>query len=296
MVSLEIIAFNLQQKDEKFLKDAFSSYLSEDLMQELIKNPDTLSLGGNNKELSILFSDIRSFTTISESMSPEDLVKLLNRYFTPMTNAVLENKGMLDKYIGDAVMAFFNAPIDVLGHADKACDTALLMIDRLKDLNKILIKEGLFEIRIGIGINSSEVIVGNMGSDTRFNYTIIGDGVNLTSRVEGLTKHYGVEILITEFTVAKLKGDYLYREIELVKVKGKDKAVLLYQLLHDTPINQKLKKSYDKALEIYKSGDLQKSKKLFETLIDEYDDSVSKFFLHNLNNGKTWNIRKASTK
>ena len=296
MITLEVIAFNIQQKNEKFIRDAFSSYLSEDLMQELIKNPKSLSLGGEKKELSILFSDIRSFTTISESMTPENLIKLLNRYFTPMTNAVLENKGMLDKYIGDAVMAFFNAPVNVKDHADKACDTALLMIERLDELNKELVKEGLFEIHIGIGINSAEVIVGNMGSDTRFNYTVIGDGVNLASRVEGLTKQYGVEILITEFTVAKLQKEYLYREIEPVKVKGKDEAVLLYQLMKNNDKNQNIKQLYDEALKLYKEKDLQKAKEMFEKLIEQYNDKVSIYFLNNINQGHFWGVHKMTTK
>ena len=296
MVSLEVMAFNIQQKDEKFLKDAFSSYLSEDLMDELIKNPKALSLGGEKKELSILFSDIRSFTTISESMTPEKLIKLLNRYFTPMTNAVLEKKGMLDKYIGDAVMAFFNAPVDVPEHADKACESALLMIERLAELNKVLIEEGLFEIKIGIGINSAEVIVGNMGSDTRFNYTVIGDGVNLASRVEGLTKNYGVKILITEFTVAKLKTEFLYRVIEPVKVKGKDEAVLLYELMQPSAVNKELQQSYGKALDVYKEGNLDEAKQLFEHLVQNYDDSVSSYFLKNINEGHPWGVHKMTTK
>jgi len=296
LLSIEVLSFTLQQKDEKFLKDAFSSYLSGDLMQELIKNPKALSLGGEKKELSILFSDIRSFTTISESMTPEELIKLLNRYFTPMTNAVLEKKGMLDKYIGDAVMAFFNAPVDVPDHADKACESALLMIERLRELNKELVQEGLFEIHIGIGINTAEVIVGNMGSDTRFNYTVIGDGVNLASRVEGLTKNYGVNILITEFTVEKLQKEFLYRKIEPVKVKGKEEAVLLFELMDDTVQNQALKKLYDEALAIYIEGDMQKAAFLFETIIKEFDDSVSQYFLNNIKNNHPWGVHKMTTK
>ena len=296
LIGIEVVAFMFAQRDERFLKDAFSSYLSGDLMQELIKNPQALRLGGEKKELSILFSDIRSFTTISESITPEELIKLLNRYFTPMTNAVLEKKGMLDKYIGDAVMAFFNAPVDVPDHADKACESALLMIERLRKLNKELVEEGLFEIHIGIGINTAEVIVGNMGSDTRFNYTVIGDGVNLASRVEGLTKNYGVNILITEFTVRKLQKRFLYRKIEPVQVKGKEEAVVLYELMEDTPKNQAMKKLYDEALEHYIDGDLKKAKHLFKTLLEEFDDSVSRYFLHNIQNDHLWGVHKMKTK
>ena len=251
---------------------------------------------GKKKELSILFSDIRGFTSISESMSPEDLIKLLNRYFTPMTDAVLEKKGMLDKYIGDAVMAFFNAPVDVSDHPDKACECALLMIERLDALNEEFEKEGLPHIRIGIGINTAEVVVGNMGSTTRFNYTVIGDGVNLASRVEGLNKNYGTTILITEFTVARLQRDFLYRKIEPVQVKGKEEPVLLYELMADTAYNQALKLLYDKALESYIEGDLQKAAFLFEELLGEYDDPISRYFVENIKASKEWGVHKMTTK
>ena len=292
----EAVAFTLQEQRSKFMKGAFSSYLSGDLLEQLIENPDSLALGGESKELSILFSDIRGFTTISESMSPESLIKLLNRYFTPMTNAVLENGGMLDKYIGDAVMAFFNAPVDIKYHADASCNSALEMVERLHILNKELEQEGTAPIKIGIGINSAKVVVGNMGSDTRFNYTVIGDGVNLASRIEGLTKNYGVKILITEFTVAKLHNFYLYREIEPVKVKGKDEAVLLYELMADTDELKRLKKAYDEALSIYKANDLVNAKTLFRELVEKYDDNVSKYFLKDIENKHLWGVHKMITK
>ncbi|MEA3227616.1 MAG: adenylate/guanylate cyclase domain-containing protein [Campylobacterota bacterium] len=292
----EAIAFNLQEQRGKFMRGAFSSYLSSDLLDQLIENPDALALGGENKELSILFSDIRGFTSLSESMDPVSLINLLNRYFTPMTNAVLENNGMLDKYIGDAVMAFFNAPIDIKNHADASCTTALEMIERLDSLNIELEKESIEPIKIGIGINTAEVVVGNMGSDTRFNYTVIGDGVNLASRVEGLTKNYGIEILITEFTVKKLHSDFVYREIEPVKVQGKDKAVLLYQLMPNTEQSIFVKEAYDKALMIYKSGDLESAEKQFTLLIEKYDDKPSKYFLKDIQNKHPWGVHKMTTK
>ena len=294
--AVEAIAFNIQEKGGRFLRDAFSSYLSADLLDQLIKNPDALTLGGESKELSILFSDIRGFTTISESMTPVALIKVLNRYFTPMTNSVLNNGGMLDKYIGDAVMAFFNAPVTIKNHADAACKSALEMIEELDKLNEKFSQEGLPPIHIGIGINTAEVVVGNMGSDTRFNYTVIGDGVNLASRVEGLTKNYGVNILITEFTVAKLAGDFLYRLIEPVKVKGKDEAVLLYQLLPSTPENLTLVKLYNETLDIYREDRLQEAQKRFEELVKTYNDTVSAYFVNNIQEGRSWGVHKMTTK
>lgn len=293
-IAVESLAFSEQEKQEKFLKGAFSSYLSAELLEKLIKNPSALTLGGESKELTILFSDIRGFTTISESMPPPALIKLLNRYFTPMTETVLVNGGMLDKYIGDAVMAFFNAPVDIKYHADAACKSALEMLERLHLLNQTLKLEGITPISIGIGINSAEVVVGNMGSDNRFNYTVIGDGVNLASRVESLTKYYGATIIITEFTVASLHDYFVYRELERVKVKGKDDGVLLYELLQSGATEQK--KIYDEALLCYKNSDTQNAKKLFEALFQEYDDGVARYFLNLIKNEIPWQERVMSEK
>jgi adenylate cyclase len=276
---LEALAFNIHERGSRFLRNAFSSYLSADLLEQLIQNPQALALGGETKELSILFSDIRSFTTISESMTPQKLISLLNRYFTPMTNAVIENNGMLDKYIGDAVMAFFNAPVDVEKHADAACYTALDMMKRLKTLNQELKLENIAPIKIGIGINTADVVVGNMGSDRRFNYTVIGDGVNLASRVEGLTKNYGVNILITEFTVARLHDEFIYRKIEKVRVKGKEEAVLVYELMENTELFVEIKSVYDKALEFYENESFENATPLFTHLVEHYKDALSKYFL-----------------
>lgn len=296
LIAAEAIAFNIQEKSGKFLRGAFSSYLSADLLDKLIANPESLALGGEAKELSILFSDIRGFTNISESMDPVSLIKLLNRYFTPMTNVVLHNGGMLDKYIGDAVMAFFNAPVNVKDHADASCKTALEMIEELEKLNRELALENIPLIRIGIGINTAEVVVGNMGSDTRFNYTVIGDGVNLASRVEGITKNYGVNILITEFTAQKINSSFIYREIEPVKVKGKERAVILYELMPTTEKSKEVKRLYDEALGVYKSGNFEEAEQLFNQLIDSYDDNPSKYFLQHVQEKHLWSVNIMTTK
>ncbi|MDF1879331.1 adenylate/guanylate cyclase domain-containing protein [Sulfurimonas sp. SAG-AH-194-C20] len=293
---VEILAFSHQEKNTRFIRDAFSAYLSADLLSQLIKNPHALALGGEKKHLSILFSDIRGFTALSEAMDAQSLVALLNRYFTPMTQAVLQNKGMLDKYIGDAIMAFYNAPVDVINHEEKACQTALDMIQKLAELNQDLHHEGLPMISIGIGINSADVIVGNMGSDTRFNYTVMGDGVNLASRVESLTKNYGIDILITEFTVAMLNGSFIFRKIEPVIVKGKENAVLLYELMPHTQKSKDIKKIYDNALEFYINEDILSAKQLFKKLIKEYNDSPSQYFLTNIEKNIKWGVCKMTQK
>ena len=296
MLTIEVIAFNIQEKSSKFMKETFSSYLSKDLLNQLIANPKSLKLGGERKNLSILFSDIRGFTQLSESMSPERLIDILNRYFTPMTKAVLTNKGMLDKYIGDAVMAFFNAPVDVKEHADAACYTALEMIEKLDLLNRELEAEGILPIKIGIGLNTAEVIVGNIGSDDKKDYTIIGDGVNLASRVEGLTKNYGVQILITEFTVKYLRDDFIYREIEQVQVKGKDEAVLLYELMPNNARAKEIKDIYDKALEFYKKSKFTEAEELFIILVQKYKDKPSQYFLPLVKKKHPWGVHKMTTK
>ena len=296
LAAVEAIAFNIEEKSSRFMKETFSSYLSRDLLKQLIEHPESLKLGGERKNLSILFSDIRGFTTISESMPPEKLIEILNRYFTPMTQAVLDNGGMLDKYIGDAVMAFFNAPVDVKEHADASCSCALEMIEKLEKLNIELVAEGQMPIRIGIGINTAEVIVGNIGSDAKKDYTVIGDGVNLASRIEGLTKNYGLQILITEFTFAHLKAGFIYREIEPVQVKGKDEAVLLYELMPNIAKARKIKTLYDEALQVYKNKEYTKALQLFSFLVTEYDDNPSKYFIPMIKDKHPWGVHRMTTK
>lgn len=279
---LEIYIFVTKESESKFIRDAFSSYLSSDLLHELIENPQSIKLGGELKEMSILFSDVRSFTSISEKMPPEQLIQVMNRYFTPMTDAVLNNSGMLDKYIGDAVMAFYNAPINLKEHANAACQSALDMIDALEKLNKEFAKENLPHFSIGVGINTAEVIVGNMGSKQRFNYTVVGDGVNLASRVEGLNKNYGTSILITEFTQKLIDSSFLTRRLEAVKVKGKDEAVMLYELMKDTPENRALKKEFETILTIYENGNHKEAQEKFLQLYKKSNDKVSYIFYENL--------------
>ena len=274
----ETYAFMNQEREAKFIQGAFSSYLSPILLNKLKETPELLYLHGETKEMTIFFSDIRGFTSFSEMMTPEDLVKLLNRYFTPMAHIVRENEGMLDKYIGDAIMAFFNAPLDVENHAKKGCIAAIEMIEHLAILNAELEKEGHPIIEIGIGLNTDSVIVGNMGSDDRFNYTVIGDGVNLASRVEGLNKNYRTSILITENTYRQLDETFLCRKLEAVKVKGKEEAVLLYELMINSERNQEIKEAFESVLALFESQEFEKSSQGFKALSEKYDDSVSELF------------------
>ncbi len=268
----------VEERHSRFLKKAFSSYVSPQLVNEIVKNPEILKLGGQKKEVSILFSDIRGFTTLSESMDPEALVNLLNSYLAPMTNIILRNGGTLDKYIGDAIMALFNAPLDLKDHANLCCKSALMMVEELKLVNEDFRKKGLPEIDIGIGINTGTVIVGNMGTDIRFDYTAIGDSVNLASRLEGMNKLYGTHIIISEFTYEKIdKNAFMLRKLDIIKVKGKTKPVSIYELSNN--LNNELVNKFHEALKLYLERDFLRANKIFQILFQEFNDRPSHVFM-----------------
>jgi len=264
------------EKRGRYLKKAFGSYVSPDLVDEIVKNPDLLKLGGEKREVSILFSDIRGFTTLSESLTPEELVRLLNDYLSPMTTIVMEEKGTLDKFIGDAVMAIYNAPLSVAGHAGHACRSAVRMLDRLQQLNAGFAKRGIPQIDIGIGINTGEAVVGNMGADIRFDYTAIGDTVNLASRLEGLNKLYGTHILVSESTKSQAGEGFLFREIDLVRVKGKNEPVAVYQLMTE---QVEFHQAFTEGLALYRAKDFAKAQPLFAEIAAGSDDAVSGIYL-----------------
>ncbi|MBP9561425.1 MAG: adenylate/guanylate cyclase domain-containing protein [Syntrophorhabdaceae bacterium] len=274
----------IEERHSRFLKKAFSSYVSPALVGQIIKNPDMLKLGGEKRKISVLFSDIRSFTTISERLSPEELVLLLNKYMGPMTDILLAKKGTLDKYIGDAIMAIYNAPINVEDHSIMACETALDMLDKLKEINEGFKKRGLIELDIGIGINTGDAIVGNMGSDVRFDYTAIGDTVNLASRLEGLNKVYRTHIIVSEFTrehVMELMGKenkrFYFRELDLIRVKGKEKPVKIYELLKEA--DQNLLDEFTAALNLYRKCEFEKAKEIFRWVYEQHRDPTSTVFM-----------------
>jgi len=197
----------------------------------MLKDPSKLKLGGDKKQLTVLFSDIRGFTTIAEQLSPEGLVHLLNEYLTAMTDIVFKYDGLLDKYIGDAIMAVYGAPLDQPDHALRACRTALEMLHTLKKLQAKWSAEEKPYVNIGVGVNTGDMVVGNMGSQMRFDYTVMGDSVNLSSRLEGINKEYGTNIVISEFTYAIVKDELYCRELDAVRVKGKKLPVKIYELL-----------------------------------------------------------------
>jgi adenylate cyclase len=238
--------FSLKQQ----IKKQFGTYLSPDMVAQLQKNPDLLKLGGDSRELSIMFTDVRGFTTISEHYGKDvqGLTKIMNRYMTAMTAEILENKGTIDKYIGDAQMAFWNAPLDDSNHAENAVRTAIRMLKSLERFNEEIQQEGIPAFGMGMGINTAEVVVGNMGSDQRFDYTCLGDGVNLAARLEGQSKNYGVFIVLGEETAKQVDNKIDVFELDCIAVKGKTIGVRIYTVGRETEHHRQF-------LEAYYAGD-----------------------------------------
>jgi len=243
--SVKFISEFLQKQQ---IKKQFQSYLSPDLVAKLIKDPSLLRLGGEEKELSIMFTDVRGFTGISEHYGKDvqGLTKIMNRYMTRMTKRILENDGTLDKYIGDAQMAFWNAPLDETQHCKDAVKAALEMLGELEGFNEEVGKEGVPPFGMGLGINTGVVVVGNMGSEQRFDYTCLGDAVNLASRLEGQSKNYGVLIVLGPVTAERVEGTYWTMELDCIAVKGKKEGVTIYTVFYNPVDAEKPKWLEDK--------------------------------------------------
>jgi len=281
IILYESEAFMRTESDARHVKKAFSSYVSKELVGEIIAGHEKLKLGGDEKIITTLFTDVRNFTTISESLTPTRLVSLLNRMFDPFTKIVLNNKGMLDKYIGDAMMVIFNAPLDVDNHEERACLSALQMIDKQQLISKELNAEGFPDINIGIGINTGNAIVGNMGSTVRFGYTAIGDSVNLAARLEGLNKGYGTEIIVSEFTIERLPENTQIRnrKLDKIRVKGKNDPVTIYEIFTTDDIKNKFVEKFESALNDYFAGNFIKAANIFSSVEEDFQDKTSKMFM-----------------
>jgi adenylate cyclase len=265
--------FIAERKQKTMIKGMFTQYVSSTFVEELVADPEKLKLGGEKKELSVFFSDIAGFSTFSETKTPEDLINFLNEYLSEMTKIVFDNNGTLDKYLGDAVMAFWGAPVPQPNHPYLACKSALLMQNRLKELQVKWKMEGETIIEARMGINTGEMVVGNVGGSQRFDYTVIGDNVNLSSRLEGVNKEYGTFILISDSTYEHVKNDFITREIDSIIVKGKTKPVNIYELIgfagEELPSEKTNSlKIYSEALQLYRekqfSGAADKFTKVLE--------------------------------
>ena len=264
--SLVYINYFREERQKRRVRGAFSQYLSPALVKQLAENPDRLVLGGETKVMSFLFCDVRGFTTISEQYKtdPQGLTTLINRLLTPLTDAILAQNGTVDKYMGDCVMAFWNAPLDDAEHARHACRAALDMLQRLEAVNEERRGEAggepAVDLRVGIGINTGPCTVGNMGSDQRFDYSVLGDAVNLASRLEGQSRNYGVPIVIGAATAAEVSGDFALLEMDLIAVKGKQEPEQIFALLGDAAFGaneafQTLRRSNEAFLAAYRAQD-----------------------------------------
>jgi adenylate cyclase len=276
------LQYLLEGKQHRFLRKAFQQYVSPSLIEQIVVQPDLLSLGGEKKEVSILFSDIAGFTSASEKLEASALVQLLNEYLSLMSDIILKHQGTVDKYIGDAVLAFWNAPLSVPDHAERAvltaCECQKALTERKNYFEK---KYGLFpETRIGI--NTAVVSVGNFGSEARFDYTVIGDGVNLASRLEGTNKIFGTNILVSETSMKASQSNIAYRPVGEVRVMGKNQSIKIFEPLtadNSFLTNPELLQTYLEAYEAFHAMRLDEAKRLFSLM---HDDPVSKSYLKRL--------------
>ncbi|RED50963.1 CHASE2 domain-containing protein [Aestuariispira insulae] len=277
--------------EKRQVRGAFSQYLSPDLVEQLAENPDQLTLGGELKRMTLLFCDVRGFTTISESFKddPQGLTKLINRLLTPLTNEILKRRGTIDKYMGDCIMAFWNAPLEDEKQEVHACDAALAMFKALDVLNAEREAEAkeqgveFLPLKIGAGINTGDCVVGNMGSDQRFDYSVLGDSVNLASRLEGQSKSYGVDVVLGVETQSKVTDQFATAELDLIAVKGKTEAVRIFALLDqrenlDPAEFKAFEEKHTQFLELYRAQNWDEAEKLGEQNKARLGGKMAKFY------------------
>ncbi|ABF40346.1 adenylate/guanylate cyclase [Candidatus Koribacter versatilis Ellin345] len=265
-----------EEREKRKVRKTFERYVAPGVIKLIEENPEKyFRTGGEMRELTVMFSDIRGFTEISEGLTPDELVHLLNRYLGDMTGVIFESLGTLDKYIGDAIMAFWGSPVPQSDHAYRACETALKMSVALNDLNQRLTHEGKKTLKIGIGINSGQMNVGNMGSEFRFAWTVMGDNVNLASRLEGQTKAYKTMRLITEFTYEEVKDQMVCRQLDVIRVQGKEKPVAIYELMdfvRSKDQYEDLLAHFNAARDAYIRQSWSEAITLFEGLLERYPE------------------------
>ncbi len=302
-LSSSAILYLQTEAERERVRGAFSQYLSPALVEQLADEPDRLRLGGESRNMTFLFCDVRGFTSISETFksNPQGLTRLINRFLTPLTNAILARQGTIDKYMGDCIMAFWNAPLDDEQHPEHACESALVMFEELEALNKVREAEAeesgekYIPLNVGVGINTGDCVVGNMGSEQRFDYSVLGDAVNLAARLEGQSKNYGVGIVIGEDTEEQVSDKFATLELDLIAVKGKAEAVRIHTVVGredmlDRQDFKALKDQHNQMLAAYRHQDWEKARDLvkrcrsadgsFSELYDMYDERID-FFLEN---------------
>lgn len=285
-LSSTIVDFLRTEREKGFLRSAFSHYLSTDVIREIVANPDLLKLGGTKKTMTAMFTDIKGFSTISEKLGPEELVRLLNAYLTGMSDAILDLKGTIDKYEGDAIIAFFGAPMDLPDHAERCCRAAVRMKKLEAQLNVRFLEEGLAPspLLTRIGINTGEMVVGNMGTDRKMDYTIIGDSVNLAARLEGVNKQYGTWICVAEDCVNAAGQSFLYRRLDRIRVVGKSAPIRIFELVDEvaqvTEEQRKFYAEFEEAMELFEARKWKEARTAFTSCLDAVPgDGPSKTYI-----------------
>jgi len=275
------IDYIIASRQKEQAKRMLGKKVSPAVMEYLLKHSSEDLVSSREVEATILFSDIRSFTTISEKIgSPDRLIHMLNAYMTPMVDNIVSHKGTIDKFIGDAIMAYWNAPVKVENHADKAVKSAIEQIEMLESVNAVITPEYDVEIAIGIGVHTGIVTAGDMGSEGRSDYTIIGDNVNLASRLEGLTKQYGAQVLISHATFLSLSKEYRIRSIDLVEVKGKSEAVEIHEVIcSNKEVSDKELVEYERAIKLFRDAEVNAAYAVFSSLHKEYDSLLYSFYM-----------------
>ena len=276
--------YSTEGKKRRMIRKLFSQYMSEVLVRELESNPERTKLGGERRFITIFFSDLANFAGISEQFEPEKIVTLLNDYFTEMSQIILDSRGIIDKYQGDGIMAFWGSPIPLEDHAVRACLAALACQQRMQGINDKLPSEGFPPLPMRIGLHSGEAIVGNMGSTQRFDYTIVGDNVNLASRLTGINEHFGTGIIISENTYQLARERIEARELDLIAVPGRKKPVRVFQLLGEkdkiTEGDRRVKALFEDGLKSYRIGKFEEAKKTFEKVMEiNPNDEPSRIFI-----------------
>jgi adenylate cyclase len=277
--------FFREGRDKRYIQQAFGHYVSPRVVDQLMADPGTLSLTGEQRELTIMFSDIRDFTTISESMDSRDLGAFMNEYLTIMSDIVMAHNGTVDKFIGDAIMAFWGAPAHDPQHGVNAVRTALAMLEKLREMQGVWIHRNLPFIDMGVGINTGLVSVGNFGSKNRFDYTVMGDAVNLASRLEGANKNYATNIILSEFTKKAIGETFFCRYVDRVRVKGKEKAVEIYEpLVAGTPPKPMADEihAFEKAVRAYQQQRFQEALTAMEKLDRQSPQLLYQTYIHRI--------------
>jgi adenylate cyclase len=290
----------METKKKRFIKNAFSTYLAPTVVNQLLESPGNLELGGEERDITAFFSDVQGFTSISEALTPNEIVELLNEFLTEMTDIIFKHEGTVDKFEGDAIIAFFGAPNILKNHAERACIACIKMQKRLSDLREKWQENDKPQLKMRIGLCTGNAVVGNMGSESRMDYTMMGDTVNTAARLEGVNKIYGIYTLISETTCKAAGSSIATREIDTIYVVGKNEPVTIYQILgKDSDVDDLMKKvnqHYAAGLQAYRNQDWDKAVKLFNAALKiSPDDGPSNTMMDRSKKfksnppGKNWN-------